>query len=435
MEAVLPQPWFAPSHEPDAERGWLRTLYIVGLASLFAVSLILDIGGSLVNLGGSDPLILLGAGWLCWRFVTDSIRLPLAWLCLLNFAAMVAPTIYNHELSMRVLGATGIFVWIVKTPFLWTHFYVLVNVLRNRSDLVLWMRAWVVAAAANGVIGIYGSLAFQWFALVTPYSLHFRARGLMHDCNAFGMYLTVSFFVGWALMMITKKRPLWLLGAMGVHMVGMVLTSSRGTMLAAAICFGLLWLVGTSFRFKMWSVGALVTAVIIVSFMPNGAQVLASNPVTERLTTTTVNLGSHEAQQRRELWGQAAEDFLRSPVFGLGRGNYGQLKPFAPPETRQAHNVYLGLLGEVGLVGAVTWAMLGLYFGWALLRRSPLLDNDSTWPAALMLLCGMGVLALAGMTVNTENERTLWLFMASIEVFRRSYTADTPAPFRRGADW
>ena len=52
-----------------------------------------------------------------------------------------------------------------------------------------------------------------------------------------------------------------------------------------------------------------------------------------------------------------------------------------------------------------------------------------------MMLCGMGVVALAGVTVNTENERTLWLFMASLEVFRRSYTAHAPGPIRRGADW
>ncbi len=257
MEAVLPQPWFAAAQEPDTERGWGRTLYIVGLASLFAVSFIYEVGGGQVNFGGSDPLILVGCLWLCWRLVTDSVRLPLAWLCLLNFAAMAAPTIYNHELSMRVLGTTGILVWIVKTPFLWAHFYVLVNLLRNRSDLILWMRAWVIAAAVNSAIGIYGSLAFQWFDLVTPYALFFRARGLMHDCNSFAMYLSVSFFIGWTLIKMTEKRPWWLLAAMGVHMLGMLLTSSRGAMLAVVLCLGLWWLAGTSFRFKTWTLGAV----------------------------------------------------------------------------------------------------------------------------------------------------------------------------------
>ena len=222
---------------------------------------------------------------------------------------------------------------------------------------------------------------------------------------------------------------------MGVHMLGMLLTSSRGAMLAVVLCLGLWWLAGTSFRFKTWTLGAVGAALAVLLFLPNRDQLLASNPVTERLTTTTVDLGSREAQQRKQLWGQAAEEFLRSPVFGLGRGNYGQLRPFAPPRAREAHNVYLGLLGEIGLVGTSTWALLGLYFGWTLVRRSPLLDDDSTWPAALMMLCGMGVVALAGVTVNTENERTLWLFMASLEVFRRSYTAHAPGPIRRGADW
>ena len=37
MEAVLPQPWFAAAREPDTERGWGRTLYIVGLATDYCV--------------------------------------------------------------------------------------------------------------------------------------------------------------------------------------------------------------------------------------------------------------------------------------------------------------------------------------------------------------------------------------------------------------
>ena len=435
MEAVLPQPWFAAAQEPDSDRGWGRTLYIVGLASLFAVSFVAEVGGGLVNIGGSDPLILLGCIWLGWRFVTDSVRLPLVWLCLLNFAAMAAPTIYNHELSMRVLGTTGILIWMLKTPFLWAHFYVLVNLLRNRSDLMLWMRTWVIAAALNGVVGIYGSLAFQWFDLDTPYALFFRARGLMHDCNAFAMYLSVSFFIGWALIKMTDRRPWWLPLAMGVHLAGMVLTSSRGAMLAVTICLGLWWLLGSSLKFKTWTLGAVGATILLLLLLPNRDQLLASNPVTERLTTTTVNMSSPEAQQRKELWGQAADEFLRSPVFGIGRGNYGQLRPFAPSGTMQAHNVYLGLLGEIGLLGAATWVLLGLYFSWTLIRRSPLLDDDSTWPAALMMLCAMGVVVLTGITINTENERTLWLLMASLEVFRRSYTAEEPELVRRGADW
>jgi putative inorganic carbon (HCO3(-)) transporter len=58
------------------------------------------------------------------------------------------------------------------------------------------------------------------------------------------------------------------------------------------------------------------------------------------------------------LWSTAWDEFMHSPVFGVGWGNflapYGGDIPFLPG-LGEPHNLYLQLLAETGLVGLVTF--------------------------------------------------------------------------------
>jgi O-antigen ligase len=85
---------------------------------------------------------------------------------------------------------------------------------------------------------------------------------------------------------------------------------------------------------------------------------------------------SHSLHARRVYW-QAAGSIARSaPLFGVGLDNYQEyfpeMKPETPQESSKAHNDYLQVQAETGVLGFVSWsAFLLLSLAFALRKPGP----------------------------------------------------------------
>jgi O-antigen ligase len=200
-----------------------------------------------------------------------------------------------------------------------------------------------------------------------------------------------------------SPRSWRLLGALGAFfsVAAVILTASRGGMLAAGASFvAALYYTGkrdAQARAMAWRTVAGVVlillalglvAVISIAFSPQGAvgRILTSGPL-ERIREREAS-----SSGRLEIWQTGRLVCQESCVSGVGIGNfpvaYNNNFAFSGAArnvgaARPAHNLYLGLAVEIGLVG-VTFFLVALLMEWLLLSRGPIVATAPALKAALI---------------------------------------------------
>ena len=412
-------PFFATARFDGLRRGLL-----VLVCALFPVSKVFNSGGKLINFSVADVMLPVAALLLVWRSMSCGVRWPSASAFLLNLAVLAAAALLNLQLTADYKSPLGAFVEIAKSMSLWAYFYLTVNFIEDRKDFLWALRAWVASSGVVAALGVVGSLLYQRAGVETVFALQFRAQGTFEDSNLFAAHVGVSFFLTLLLWFMEERRASWLLVVAPIQLLGILLSASRGSLLAVGAALAALAFFFSSTRIK-WAVGfgSLMLGLLVMS-LPNREAILQSNPATARLTTTTVDLDNPEAQQRRSLWDVALRTWQANPWLGVGRGNYGLGAGGEAQAIGFAHNTYLGILAETGSLGFATYAMVVSTMGlpiWLIARRR---GNAR----ASLLLASLLVVALAGVTINIENYRGLWMLLALMEAYRRVISMSQAEP-------
>lgn len=384
-----------------------RALLVLFFAAL-PLSKVALVGGKAINFSFADlllPLIFCLIGCLT---VAGSLRLPLLTLGLLNCALVLTSTMLNAESGLLTRGQTSNLVELIKWFVLWAYFYAAVNLIQEGRDFRTALLAWIISAGFVAALGIGGSLYFQLTGVQNTFSLYYRAQGTFEDSNLFAAYLSASLVLALLYRRIAGYRASWVWLLVGLYLCGVFLSASRGALLALMVGLGFLWLFFTPLRVKI-AVGSLSAIVILLAMAsPAQKQILESNPITKRLATTTVNVNNPEAEQRKSLWTAAIQTWQENPFFGVGRGNHGPKMPGGRIGIPAAHNTYLGLLAELGVFGFMSLAALVAAVAVPLIATGP--SDDKLSPA--LLLTGLMMFALNGMTINLENCRAMWVLLA-----------------------
>ena len=152
------------------------------------------------------------------------------------------------------------------------------------------------------------------------------------------------------------RRGLWALPIL-VMLYGIYLSQSRGGLMGFGV--GLLVLFVTRYGWKK--------SVILIALALPAIMVFSG-----RQTSMSTEEGS--AQSRVQLWADAIEAVKTSPIMGVGAGAMGDFYM-----TQVAHNTFLHMLGELGLIGGT--AFMGAYWvaTWGLVRLKPsksVIDSD-----------------------------------------------------------
>ena len=406
------------THDPlfaTARFDGLRRGLLVLVCALFPVSKVFNSGGKLINFSVADVLLPVAALLMLWRSMSCGVRWPSASAFLLNLGALSAAALLNLQLTADYKSPLNAAVELAKSMSLWVYFYLTVNFVDNHEDFLWALRAWVASSAIVATLGVVGSLLYQLGGVETVFALQYRAQGTFEDSNLFAAHVGVSFFLTLLLWFMGHRRAWWLLLVVPVQLAGILLSASRGSLLAVGVALAALAFFFSSTRLK-WAVGfGLFMVGLLVMALPNREALLQSNPATARLTTTTVDLDNPEAQQRRSLWEVALRTWQANPWLGVGRGNYGLGAGGEAQAIGFAHNTYLGILAETGSLGFATYAMVVTTLGVPIL----LIARRRGHSQASLLLAALLVVALAGVTINIENYRGLWMLLALMEAYRR----------------
>lgn len=226
-------------------------------------------------------------------------------------------------------------------------FFVATAVLRGRSPYAV-VIALLVSALVTATTAIAQSLALEGLfgALVGPPTPDGRMTGVFADPNYFGAYLAAATTLAVACAVAVSSRWGKILSALVAVVVfaALLLTLSRGAIVA--LIAGLVILAFVRGRGKgilAVLVGGIGFAVLYPLFAASrfgsGSELASS--------------GIAESSDRIGPWMAGLEQFQAAPLFGIGFGRMIEESSFGG----WAHNWYITVLGEGGLIGLALWAL------------------------------------------------------------------------------
>ena len=374
--------------------------------SLFSLPLLvpLDSAATLAVGGTHVGLVEVGVGvltvsWLARSVIGRQIRLHLG----------------------PVGGALLLWVWATGLSLL-----VAVSLKAGLAEAAKWAEVLLVFAASLALLRcrqlrylVYGvSLAGVFSALLGLYQFasgrgpegfllfgrFMRAYGTFAQPNPFAGHLGLSlpFALSWAMVAgrASKAERLAMLGAAGVMALGILASWSRGAWVATAVAVALM----LALAYPGLAVGALTIALLLGPFLGSG---VAASPLVQRALGMGGDIASLNVAkvipstanfalvERLAHWQAGWYMFAAHPWLGVGIGNYESAYPgYAlsqwPAALGHAHNFYLNVAAECGLVGLITYFVLGAV-AWSVAVRAWRLALEPELRAAL--LAAMGSLA------------------------------------------
>jgi putative inorganic carbon (hco3(-)) transporter len=164
-----------------------------------------------------------------------------------------------------------------------------------------------------------------------------RYSGVLSDPNDLGLYFLVTLPMSFFLFTTSKNilTKFLVLTGVAIVFVGIYLTNSRGTLVGFSGVLGLVMLLRRNF------VGIILGVITLFA-----ALLLGPSRVAE------IDISEESAWQRVEAWYEGINLFLSKPIFGVG------LDGFVDAFRMRAHNSYVQVFSEYGIIGYTLWLCL-----------------------------------------------------------------------------
>ncbi|NCN07900.1 radical SAM protein [Candidatus Falkowbacteria bacterium] len=257
-------------------------------------------------------------------------------------------------------------------------------VLNSQIKIKFILRSLLLAGLLQSILGLWQFLSQQvvaskWLGVASHLPLDInssvvgaldqrwlRAYGTLPHPNIFGGFLVICFLAGVYLYIneSTNKRKLLVSISLVFITVGLFFSFSRSAWLAAVIAyFTCLMILIYKKRFldliKISTYLLLILVPLLVIYKP---LILTRLSNTERLEEKSI-------EQRVDSLFEAKDVFLTQPILGVGLGNYtNYLVTFRPGSPgwhyQPAHNIYLMILAELGIIGFGLFILLILLAGY-----------------------------------------------------------------------
>ena len=373
-----------------------------------------------LNVPAAD-FIFVGSA-LAWLFalIRGVVELRRGWFYLplaIYLAAMICSTIASSDPQRSMIKLAGEF-YLLCLAVLTFNQVSSFSLMRLTTKVWLWGTALTIAATVLGVLFFYAGVKSpannptmfdygNW-----PPGNYPRTRGLFLNGNMLCNYLSVS------LMLLLIRRSLgWIKDAwfwalcIGL-VVAAVFTLSPG-LGGLSLSIGLwLWLRFNQIQIpalgRFFLVGGCVTALvafIAITFKPfSHREGGFAVPILERRVVPS---------SRALAWATAFETFEQNPVLGKGVGMAvsaaHQVKPSGRPELlTDAHNSWLSIAGQEGMIGLLAFAGLTYFLVKGLLPLR-LDGNPHTLIRTGLCLAFIDAFLYQSLSGSFEDTRHLWV--------------------------
>ncbi len=315
-------------------------------------------------------------------------------------------------------------------------FLIVFSAVQKERDLVSVMAAFLAGAV---IAAMYG--------LVTPPPDPLEAdrlSGTVGNPNQLAAVLVVGAVLGTGLAAAARRSPALRLAAAtgaGFCLLGILFTLSRTGLVAMG--FALIASLALAGR---WRAGAGVVA-LVVAFVGFGYFTAVASPeARERISDAGNGTG------RLDLWTVGRRMVEEEPVHGVGAGNFSVtsvhflLEPgglsnteFIVDTPKNAHNTYLEVLAEMGVVGLSLFVgviLLCMRCGLRAVRNFTASGNRRMEIMARSVLVALVGLLAADFFNSLQFDKTLWLLLglcpAMLAISRHEIEQAAPAPATSG---
>ena len=309
---------------------------------------------------------------------------------------------------------------------------------RTRWELLALFRILTIGALVVGVIAFAAYAAHKQTFVATGGG----ATGAQGDHNLFAVYQVLALPA--ALTVAAVDSPRWRLiayAALPAIVLSVIAALSRTGFVLLATTILVTFLAPSRYFFrssihKLWYVATIGIATAAVGAAG------ASQFIDRVHLVFSAGASDDRASGRLDLWRAAWHGYHdANPLLGLGSGNFQResvkllqttpgVDAGAPYASfgRVVHNIYLGALTELGLVGLVLLLALLVLTAHSLvgsLRRSRVRGDETIVRVAAALLVSLLVIALAGLSLSIQLGKPLWILVGAalaLEVMTRSRT-------------
>ncbi|MGA4508461.1 O-antigen ligase family protein [Propionibacteriaceae bacterium G1746] len=397
------------------------------------------IGG--VNLSLADPLMLL---LLLSAATAKQLRVPttpLLFFLLVSSTTLLTTILLTPMWAPSGVPASSVLASFVKLLTCFGYFILGAHLARTGNGQRI-LRYFALGATLVSAVGVV--------SLITPlpgtgsmYYAGVRFRGLMNDPNYFAI-LAICGLAAIAHDEEIKTRTR--LVAYPV-LAGAILLSGSKTGLVVLILFAMSralfrWRTPRQGRrTQLSALGLMATLVValcllIVAWNGPWAQSLAQTfetiPALNRLVPLLTDFGSaleQSGSDRDASWQGALTLIATSPLVGVGLGSYSHVLAALTGTEAIAHNTYLQLAAEWGLV------LTAIFFAWViyLMTRKPRSSAAGIIALAATSKSVLLVLFAGSLAISLNNARLFWLVLGMLAALQvRDLTAEhqaaVPAP-------
>jgi putative inorganic carbon (hco3(-)) transporter len=303
------------------------------------------------------------------------------------------------------LGNAPAPLWLSDVNFVTWKDYMVIPLVFVASGLVIEDRKavrWVVILTAITVLFIDRSCLFESMTRTwTNFDENKRGGGpLGYGSNQTAAFLAqfAMFFWGFAQFLKRIKLKLLSYGIVALTIFTTMYTFSRGAYLA--LLFSVLVLGLLKDRKLL-----LILGVFMVTW-----QTVVPTPVRERVNMTQSANGQLEdsAQERVDLWTDAEQSIIRSPIFGTGFATFQFGEHVG--ELKDTHNWYVKILVETGVIGFI----FVFFLLEQLLATSYRLFKRSTDPLYRGLGLGLFVATCSSLAANCFGDRWTYIEITAL---------------------
>lgn len=238
-------------------------------------------------------------------------------------------------------------------------------------------------------------LRFQLPMLDSDYSSSLRRQVVFHQMYTGWTTQTAASCINLllgiygALLAWEREKKKRYLAAAAVMLVAFLLTGKRGPLLFMLFAFILTSvLISGSFDklFRLvWKyiLAGIVVAIGLVIYVSKKSDTSRNSIVRfMEMFSGTGGSGDDVSNGRFELWSLALRLFRSNPIWGIGWRRYHEIAFAVLHEDKEAHNAYLQVLAECGIIGFVLYivpVIAGLVFTFLFLKRMYARRNSSAY--------------------------------------------------------
>jgi O-antigen ligase len=280
-----------------------------------------------------------------------------------------------------------------------------------RLALVLWVM-WELAPTFPRVLGLFTAYVLGSYVAALQTILLFRREGQALrrfaagdvDPNDLAMILAISLPMAWYLGMTYHNHILrWACRSyIPICLIAIGLTGSRGGMFATMVA-----LVIVPLSMRKLTPGQLALAITLLCISGALAVSYVPEKTVERLATTTTEVQDMRLGGRFKIWRAGLKAFTKKPLMGYGTSSFiGAVYPYLGSQSLVAHNSYISVLVEQGLIGFTFFTMMFLTVFWGVRRLPP-----SERRFGLVLLA---TVCVAMLPLSWEDRKQVWFVLAAL---------------------